>query len=381
MGLASITKGPLGILLPGAILTLDCLIRKRWLDLKALTASGLISVFVFGAWSLIYASASGADNLLYFFWHQNVDRFLESTSHQRPIFYYLLNFPLDTLPWTPFIALALFWTVKRLRQADRQVMLPIIWFVLGFIFFSLASSKRSVYLLPLYPAVAALVGIFWTHPSGLAQCIQSVKRIALVFSALFLLVGAGGLVTPLIIGHLLSSKWTVILPCLALTLLCTGSAALIVYLSRKQRILKTIYVLPLMSVLGLACIYGWLFPILDHPLSARADVRWLNSHYSLNSQNSLGIFSPGKGPLKEATALAFYGHFSVLTLKTPPEIINYVTNSSSRPIVVKNDDIQEIKTRIDIPLQRVKQMQVGGDRLLVLEGRVQPHFSPAIDSN
>jgi 4-amino-4-deoxy-L-arabinose transferase-like glycosyltransferase len=110
---------------------------------------------------------------LYFFWHQNVDRFLESASHQRPIVYYLLNFPLDALPWTPFVALALFWSVKRLRQADRQVMLPIIWFVLGFIFFSLASSKRSVYLLPLYPAVAALVGIFWAHPSGLGQFIQT----------------------------------------------------------------------------------------------------------------------------------------------------------------------------------------------------------------
>jgi 4-amino-4-deoxy-L-arabinose transferase-like glycosyltransferase len=367
MGLASLTKGPLGILLPGAILTLDSLIRERWLDFKALAASGLTSVLVFGAWSFIYASASGTDNLLYFFWHQNVDRFLESASHQRPIVYYLLNFPLDALPWTPFVALALFWSVKRLRQADRQVMLPIIWFVLGFIFFSLASSKRSVYLLPLYPAVAALVGIFWAHPSGLGQFIQSVKRIVLVFSALFFLAGAGTLVAPLIIVHLLSTKWTAVLPGLALTVLCTGSAALIVYLTRKQRILETIYVLPLMSVLGLACVYGWLFPILDHPLSARADAKWLNSHYSLNSQNSLGIFSPEKKPIKEATAVAFYGHFSVLTLKSPQDIKNYMAGESPRPIVVKDEHLKKLQSTANVHFKKVKKIQVGGDRLLVLE--------------
>jgi hypothetical protein len=36
-----------------------------------------------------------------------------------------------------------------------------IWFVTVFVFFSMASSKLSTYLLPLFPAVSLLVGLLW----------------------------------------------------------------------------------------------------------------------------------------------------------------------------------------------------------------------------
>jgi len=34
-------------------------------------------------------------------------------------------------------------------------------FLGGFVFFSLASGKRGNYLLPLYPALAMLLGVWW----------------------------------------------------------------------------------------------------------------------------------------------------------------------------------------------------------------------------
>jgi hypothetical protein len=63
------------------------------------------------------------------------------------------------LPWTPLLPLALT-AVRR----SRPLELAGVWVVTVFVFFSLASAKRSVYLLPLFPALALLVGAAATEP-------------------------------------------------------------------------------------------------------------------------------------------------------------------------------------------------------------------------
>src|SRR5439155_923084 len=60
------------------------------------------------------------------------------------------------LPWTPLLPLALVPLAERPRPA--AVVLAAAWVTTGVAFFSLAAAKRSVYLLPLHPAVALLLG-------------------------------------------------------------------------------------------------------------------------------------------------------------------------------------------------------------------------------
>src|SRR6185295_4485384 len=66
------------------------------------------------------------------------------------------------LPWTPILPLAL----VPLRRAARSPVTVLLasWFVGGLVFFSVAASKRSVYLLSLYPAVALLLGAALAAP-------------------------------------------------------------------------------------------------------------------------------------------------------------------------------------------------------------------------
>ncbi len=40
-------------------------------------------------------------------------------------------------------------------------MFPLVWWVSVFLFFSLALGKRAVYILPLYPAFALILGAWW----------------------------------------------------------------------------------------------------------------------------------------------------------------------------------------------------------------------------
>lgn len=84
-------------------------------------------------------------------------QFLEWT--QKPFWFYLPDLA-NTMPWLIFLG----WSVVRAfreRKSPRWQML-LWWAVGGLVFFSLASStKRSYYLLPLYPAFALLIAGQW----------------------------------------------------------------------------------------------------------------------------------------------------------------------------------------------------------------------------
>jgi len=85
---------------------------------------------------------------------QTVTRYAKSWHHLRAWYYFLL----EVIPalWLPMSAL-LFWLVPRWWRAwqvrDASVWLPLSWFALVVLFFSLSPGKRGVYLLPALPAL------------------------------------------------------------------------------------------------------------------------------------------------------------------------------------------------------------------------------------
>jgi 4-amino-4-deoxy-L-arabinose transferase-like glycosyltransferase len=64
----------------------------------------------------------------------------------------------DFLPWTPVFPIAL-WASARMEKSHRLFLWC--WIAAIFVFFSVSSGKRGVYILPLHPASAILVGWFW----------------------------------------------------------------------------------------------------------------------------------------------------------------------------------------------------------------------------
>jgi hypothetical protein len=87
----------------------------------------------------------------------NVGRAVSSFSHGQPPYYYLVSFPADFLPWILFLPQAIVFGVRR--RTPRTLLL-VAWFATVFVFFSAMSGKRGLYLLPLFPAAALLVGTF-----------------------------------------------------------------------------------------------------------------------------------------------------------------------------------------------------------------------------
>jgi 4-amino-4-deoxy-L-arabinose transferase-like glycosyltransferase len=79
---------------------------------------------------------------------------------QKPWWFYLPDLA-NTLPWLPLWLGGLVWAWQR-RRHDRLSRLLLWWTLGGLVYFTLASAtKRSYYLLPLYPAFALLAATFW----------------------------------------------------------------------------------------------------------------------------------------------------------------------------------------------------------------------------
>lgn len=93
---------------------------------------------------------------------QTIGRYTEGWSKPQPIYYYLYNFPIDFLPWILFLPGAIVYGYSRETIDKRKEFFFItLWFALIFLFFSLSKGKRGLYLLPLFPAAALLVGRLW----------------------------------------------------------------------------------------------------------------------------------------------------------------------------------------------------------------------------
>jgi 4-amino-4-deoxy-L-arabinose transferase-like glycosyltransferase len=99
----------------------------------------------------------------YFFIQQNLAYFFSGESrHPEPFYYYLPILAGGFFPWSLFLPTVLFRTLRRgfSKMADRTLYL-VLWFAAVFLFFSVAKSKLSPYILPVFPALALLTAALW----------------------------------------------------------------------------------------------------------------------------------------------------------------------------------------------------------------------------
>jgi len=197
-GLAMLSKGPLGLLLPGLVLVVWLGLQHRWWRILELAPLSIIAVIVYGLWFIANAQAMGMENMFGEFYAQNFERFLtsENRGHGQPWYYYLRNFWLDFMPWSWLFPPAIWWMYRSEKWRDPKVLLAFLWFVIFLAFLSIAATKRQLYLLPAFPAVAMLLGVWLAEVSksdGDSKSGTGARAIRVYSSALAVLfVGLGG---------------------------------------------------------------------------------------------------------------------------------------------------------------------------------------------
>ena len=167
MGLALLTKGPVGVALPLLFTAIYLTIIKGWprAPWRALGVALGVAAVVGVPWFLL-VEARHPGFLYTFIVRENLGRVSgqEDYHHKTPITYYLPVVLLGFMPWTGFLAPALgLWNRLNLDERgsrqNRAQMFLTIWALALIAFFSVSGTKLISYALPAFPAFALLIGV------------------------------------------------------------------------------------------------------------------------------------------------------------------------------------------------------------------------------
>ena len=188
--LAVLSKGiVVGVLAGGALVTYTLLERdgRPWRRLHLLFGVPLFLV-VTAPW-FIAVSVRNPSFLEFFFIHEHFARFL-TTVHKRaePWWYFLALLLIGALPWLIALpgALRRAWLESPRENGFKPLKFLLLFCSTTLVFFSVSESKLAPYILPMMPALAAIVGVHVAQGSE-----RFVRRVAQFMGRLLLFLTAG----------------------------------------------------------------------------------------------------------------------------------------------------------------------------------------------
>lgn len=166
-GLGFLAKGPVGLVLPLAVINLYLLWARQWRQwLRPRMLLGvLLWVLVAVPWYALVGAETKGEFLRGFFGIHNLERALQPMEgHGGPVYYHALSLLLGFLPWSVFLLPTVRNAVREARSNDdgprQATRFLACWIAVYFVSFSISRTKLPNYILPLYPAVALLTGRF-----------------------------------------------------------------------------------------------------------------------------------------------------------------------------------------------------------------------------
>jgi len=209
MGLAILTKGPLGVILPGLTIVIFMAMRRRLGELFRLNIIATFAgALVIGAlWYLAAFEVGGNEFFTFQIVHGLFRRFLGSAAGnagecQNPFYYFLPRLVSGFLPWSLFYpALAIMlWRSRSTMPAP--IAFALCWFVAVLGFFSISAGKCLVYILPLFPALAAMTGAMIARATEPSNSSDPARRF---FNYASIVIAIGVLLIVVIVGALILS--------------------------------------------------------------------------------------------------------------------------------------------------------------------------------
>jgi len=161
--LSVLTKGLIGIFIPGLVIGAWILLLGEWRMLKTLYIPSGLALFLLIAapWHIMVGRAN-PEFFQFYFIHEHFQRYLTKVhGRYKPFWYFMPIVLLGLFPWSAFLVQAIKHNLPstwRERHEHRDALFLILWAGLVFLFFSSSSSKLAPYILPVFPPLALLVG-------------------------------------------------------------------------------------------------------------------------------------------------------------------------------------------------------------------------------
>ena len=360
-GLATATKGPIGLLLPAMVITAVALVRGRFArpTRRDLPLLGLALFVVIGLhWYVIETVRHGLPFVRTVVGQYLLGRFFGVVDNQAgPWWYYGPVLLVGAFPWTGFLLPALVYHLWRRREFASQVIL--LWIGITLAFYTAAATKLPNYVLPVYPFLAIAVGrLCVAGLDGRSADVQRLLRWA------FALMPTGTAVLVAALAVLGSIRHPAELTPLRTPLLIIAGvfaagplAALALYLWRR----------PGLALATLAATIAAVLPVLIHhtlpaieahrPLPRIAER--LRQH--LRPDDGLAVLMP------ETASLVYYTQHQVIWVEDPVELDRAVCRYDRLFVVVPDHKYQTwVASRL--PAAARQQGAEGPYRILLKDG-------------
>lgn len=301
---AMCTKGPIGVVLPLLVMGVFLLIRgkKFWTVFGRFTLFGVLALILPLIW-YVSAYQQGGQHFLDLVMEENLGRFLGKMSyesHENPVWYNFMTVIVGWLPWTLLLLISLF-SLKyhkvqlslksawyKIKNTDPLTLFVWLSFIVIFVFYCIPKSKRSVYLLPIYPFMAYLIAeylVYLMHNKVKPLKIFAgfLAFVSLLVSAVFIFARCGMLTGPLngkefafdnlsffISGNLYASAWSMIFPAFLIML--------VVSFNKDKKIYVRSMLTSIVSFIGILAI---VFTALNFVDAEHASALGRNADYTL----------------------------------------------------------------------------------------------------
>ncbi len=206
LGCAALTKGLVGIILPLFVFGVYLLMLRKYsllIIFKALLYMGVASIFLPLLW-YIAAWKQGGDAFLDVvlaesfgrFFHFDVPAISYDLGHENGVWYNFMTLFTGFIPWSVLFLFSLFGMKIRMPEKsfkellkgwwhailsmDKVQLFSLVAIVCILFFYSIPSSKRSVYLMPAYPFIALFLGQYLLY---LTEYRTKVTRVFATFLA------------------------------------------------------------------------------------------------------------------------------------------------------------------------------------------------------
>ena len=161
MALGTLTKGLVGVVLPGGIAVLHLGLMRRWRPLLRLFSPWGMGLYFLIAVPWFWAVCRANPDFFHFFFiREHFQRYLTTVHGRYQPFWFFIPIMLGAfVPWTGMLLDALHAARGKCPIVSRSDGLFLgLWFAVPFLFFSLSHSKLIPYVLPCMPPVAVLMG-------------------------------------------------------------------------------------------------------------------------------------------------------------------------------------------------------------------------------
>ena len=303
------TKGPIGVLLPGLIITLFLLWQRDWRFLKRmhLVSGTLLCAAVAVPWYAVMYSLHGSDFINTFFGTHNILRATVSEHPRDDVFYYytLVNL-LALFPWSGLVPWAAYkWWRQGHRKLGEQQKFLLLWALVVFVFFQCMATKYITYTYPLLFPASLLLG------SMLAKYTECVSGGYIYFVGggfALLLVGAWFAVS----SNLIASEFLFLLP-LALII-----GVMLDYMLRLVTSERAYSIAAMSVVFYIALVFS-----IAVPFSEQRSAKDLGEMLTAQDVQEVGLY--GKYP----TSAVFYSSSKIVKLMHEREVAGYVPKDFS----------------------------------------------------